>query len=194
MVLRAAEEDADLPSTAVHKGKVSLKGEVVVRDRGHGGMSLSAFCALPEAEEAKLTEAAAKHDELMKSLQEQYKASEAGLKQLKEEHKELHDRWDGAMHKLLLRARTALQVESAMCEQGSRQKAAKAGKGNKGRWEPGPCKDLSSVVVLHGAAGKLVGRETDVDLRSGAVEQAGGGEGGGGSGGRRGGRRGGGGR
>ena len=57
MVLRAAEEDADLPSTAVHKGKLSLTGEVVVRDRGHGGMTLADFCALPEAKEAKLSEA-----------------------------------------------------------------------------------------------------------------------------------------
>ena len=57
VVLRAAEEDVDLPSTAVHKGKLSLTGEVVVRDRGHGGMSIAAFCALPEAKEAKLSEA-----------------------------------------------------------------------------------------------------------------------------------------
>ena len=35
------------PSTAVHKGKLSLTGEVVVRDRGHGGMTLADFCALP---------------------------------------------------------------------------------------------------------------------------------------------------
>ena len=93
-------------------------------------------------------------------------AAEAWWGRAKEEHKELGERWDGAMHKLLLRARTKLQVESAMCEQGSRQKAAKAGKSNKGKWEPGPCKDMSSVVVLHGAAGELVGRETGVDLRS----------------------------
>ena len=51
MVLRAAAEDVDLPSTARHKGKLSLTGEVVVRDRGHGGMTLADFCAPPEAKE-----------------------------------------------------------------------------------------------------------------------------------------------
>jgi len=57
VVLRAAELDTDLPSTNVHKGKLSLTGEVVVRDKGHDGMTLADFCALPEAKEAKLSEA-----------------------------------------------------------------------------------------------------------------------------------------
>ena len=57
MVLRAAELDTDLPSTSVHKGKLSLTGEIVVRDKGHDGMTLADFCALPEATEAKLSEA-----------------------------------------------------------------------------------------------------------------------------------------
>ena len=55
IVHRSAEEDVDMPSTAVHKGKTSLKGEQIVRDRGHAGMTLADFCALPQAREAKLS-------------------------------------------------------------------------------------------------------------------------------------------
>ena len=61
MVLRAAELDTDLPSTSVHKGKLSLTGEIVVRDKGHDGMTLADFCALAEAKEAKLSEAEVGH-------------------------------------------------------------------------------------------------------------------------------------
>ena len=54
----AAEEDAaHLESTAVHKGKKSLTGELVVRDRDHAGMTLARFCEAPQAQEAGLSEA-----------------------------------------------------------------------------------------------------------------------------------------
>ena len=65
--------------------------------------------------EAKLTEATAKHDELMKSLQEQYKASEAGLKQLKEEHE--------PMRKLM---KTVLAHRSQPVDQGTSEAPPKA--------------------------------------------------------------------
>ncbi len=55
IVLKPAEEDVDLPSTHVHKGKVSLTGALIVRDRGHAGMTLADFCALPQARMAKLS-------------------------------------------------------------------------------------------------------------------------------------------
>ena len=45
MVLRAAEENVDLPSTGAG------------RDKGHGGMTLADFCAMPVAKEAGLSEA-----------------------------------------------------------------------------------------------------------------------------------------
>ena len=57
VVERKAEEDVDLPSTAVHKGSVSLNGALKIRDRGHAGMRLKDFCALSQAREAKLSEA-----------------------------------------------------------------------------------------------------------------------------------------
>ena len=55
IVLKPASEDVDLPSTGVHKGKTSLTGALIVRDKGHAGMTLADFCALPQAREAKLS-------------------------------------------------------------------------------------------------------------------------------------------
>ena len=57
VVLRAAEEDVDLPSTKVHQGKVSLTGDVIRRDRGHSGMTIDDFWSLKEAQKANLTKA-----------------------------------------------------------------------------------------------------------------------------------------
>ena len=56
VVERAAEEDvADLPSTAKFEGKKSASGETIVRDRGHGGMTLVAFHAHEMARAADLS-------------------------------------------------------------------------------------------------------------------------------------------
>ena len=58
VVERAAEEDAaDLPSTAKFKGKYSVSGELIVRDRGHAGMTLESFCEHEMAKAAELTTA-----------------------------------------------------------------------------------------------------------------------------------------
>ena len=77
----------------------------------------------------------------------------------------LHRRWDAAVKKMLLPRRTALQGESAMCEQGVRQKKGKAGLPVKGPWVPGqPRKDLSAVVALHSTSAGRIGCEKGVDL------------------------------
>ena len=56
VVERAAEEDVpDLPSTAKFKGKRSVSGDVIVRDRGHAGMTLRSFCEHAMAKGAQLT-------------------------------------------------------------------------------------------------------------------------------------------
>ena len=76
---RPAVEDVDLPTTAVHKGKLSLTGKIIVtnsrsqrvilcvvvtpfaflitqvRDKGHGEMTLEHFWKLPKSQEAGLT-------------------------------------------------------------------------------------------------------------------------------------------
>ena len=58
VVERAAEEDvADLPSTAKFKGKWSVSGDLIVRDRGHRGMTLANFCEHEMARKAELTSA-----------------------------------------------------------------------------------------------------------------------------------------
>ena len=58
VVERAAEEDvADLPSTNKFKGKYSVSGELIVRDRGHAGMTLARFCEHEMAKDAELTPA-----------------------------------------------------------------------------------------------------------------------------------------
>ena len=58
VVERAAKEDvADLPTTAKFKGKRSVSGELIVRDRGHDGMTLADFCKHEMARSAELTPA-----------------------------------------------------------------------------------------------------------------------------------------
>ena len=58
VVERAAEEDvADLPSTNKFKGKYSVSGELIVRDRGHAGMTLARFCEHEMVKDAELTPA-----------------------------------------------------------------------------------------------------------------------------------------
>ena len=61
IVHRQAEEDVDahggklFQTTRIHHGKISLTGERIVRDRGHGGMGLTDFHAHPNSIRAGLS-------------------------------------------------------------------------------------------------------------------------------------------
>ena len=56
VVNREAVEDVpDLATTAKFKGKLSSSGNIIVRDHGHGGMTLADFCSHEMARAAELT-------------------------------------------------------------------------------------------------------------------------------------------